>query len=207
MPLLWANGSLYQSGAAGLALGDDAAAAAGLRIVGWLERLGWPRPPRWFAELSGHDPLARMLLDLSMPRLLCALLPGALLAVSGVAMQSVVHNPLAVALTGIVTGAQWTTRAQWLITQESVRPARFVVWLAGGTYGRNWGEVSMLVPWCVLAVPVFAWLAKPLDMLALGDDRAAALGLPAAMLRPLALTIATLAACAAVGSGRSASSG
>ncbi|EGC99168.1 iron-hydroxamate transporter permease subunit, partial [Burkholderia sp. TJI49] len=68
----------------------------------------------------------------------------------------------------------------------------------GGTYGRSWGEVSMLLPWCALAVPVFAWLAQPLDMLALGDARAAALGLPVAVLRPLALTIATLAACAAV---------
>ncbi|MEK7893238.1 iron chelate uptake ABC transporter family permease subunit, partial [Burkholderia contaminans] len=88
------------------------------------------------------------------------------------------YAPLAVALTGIVIGALWTTLAQWLITQESVQPARFVVWLVGGTYGRSWGEVSMLLPWCVLAVPVFAWLAKPLDMLALGDDQAAALGLP-----------------------------
>ncbi|HEM8514354.1 TPA: iron chelate uptake ABC transporter family permease subunit, partial [Burkholderia cepacia] len=260
---------------------ERAAGGGATRLVGWLERLGWPLRTalfvvagvlavfvgvsagpewlsiaRWSAALSGHDALARMLIDLRMPRLLCALLAGALLAVSGVAMQSVVRNPLAgpevlgvtqgaglvtlfalstwplmghatlaaaaliggglslaitlalnhrhryaplaVALTGIVIGALWTTLAQWLITQESVQPARFVVWLVGGTYGRSWGEVSMLLPWCVLAVPVFAWLAKPLDMLALGDDQAAALGLPVAVLRPLALTIATLAACAAV---------
>ncbi|WP_144020538.1 iron chelate uptake ABC transporter family permease subunit, partial [Burkholderia pseudomallei] len=37
-----------------------------------------------------------------------------------------------------------------------------------------------------------------LDLLALGDEQAAALGLPIAALRPLVLTIATLAACAAV---------
>ncbi|WP_175725884.1 Fe(3+)-hydroxamate ABC transporter permease FhuB [Burkholderia ambifaria] len=260
---------------------ERAAGGGSTRLVGWLEGLGWPQrtvlfvaagvlavfvgvsagpewlsPARWSAALSGHDALARMLIDLRMPRLLCALLAGALLAVSGVAMQSVVRNPLAgpevlgvtqgaglvtlfalstwplmghvtlavaaltggalslaitlalnhrhryaplaVALTGIAIGALWTTLAQWLITQESVQPARFVVWLVGGTYGRSWGEVSMLLPWCVLAVPVFAWLARPLDMLALGDDQAAALGLPVAALRPLALTIATLAACAAV---------
>ncbi|WP_175750845.1 Fe(3+)-hydroxamate ABC transporter permease FhuB [Burkholderia anthina] len=258
--------------------GERATGSGSTRVVGWLERLGWPlrtglfaalavfvgvsagpewlSPARWSAALSGHDAVARMLIDLRMPRLLCALLAGALLAVSGVAMQSVVRNPLAgpevlgvtqgaglvtlfalstwplvghvtlaaaaliggglslaitlalnhrhryaplaVALTGIAIGALWTTLAQWLITQQSVQPARFVVWLVGGTYGRSWGEVSMLLPWCVLAVPVFAWLARPLDMLALGDDQAAALGLPVAALRPLALTIATLAACAAV---------
>ncbi|CAM2340065.1 Fe(3+)-hydroxamate ABC transporter permease FhuB [Burkholderia vietnamiensis] len=266
---------------------ERAAGGVATRLVGRLERLeglGWPlrgalfaaaaavvvaivfagvsagpewvTPARWWAALAGHDPVARMLIDLRMPRLLCALFAGALLAASGVAMQSVVRNPLAgpevlgvtqgaglvtlfalstwplagqltlaaaaltggalslaitlalnhrhryaplaVALTGIAIGALWTTLAQWLITQESVQPARFVVWLVGGTYGRSWGEVAMLLPWCALAVPVFAWLARPLDMLALGDDQAAALGLPVAALRPLALTIATLAACAAV---------
>ena len=257
---------------------ERASGGGSARLVGWLERLGWPLRTalfvaagvlivfvgvsagpewlsiaRWSAALSGHDALARMLIDLRMPRLLCALLAGALLAVSGVAMQSVVRNPLAPEVLGVTQGAArhavrvvdvaadgscdarggradrravargharvespaslcaarggadghrdrrvWTTLAQWLITQESVQPARFVVWLVGGTYGRSWGEVSMLLPWCVLAVPVFAWLAKPLDMLALGDDQAAALGLPVVALRPLALTIATLVACAAV---------
>jgi iron complex transport system permease protein len=212
--------------------------------------------PRWLAAFDHRDELARMLLDLRLPRLICALLAGALLAASGVLMQSIVRNPLAgpevlgvtqgaglatlaalvmwplaahstlaaaslagggvtlaltlllnrrhryaplaVALTGIVIGTLWTTLSQWLITQQSVQPARFVVWLVGGTYGRGWGEVTTLLPWCVLALPVFALLARPLDLLALGDDQAASLGLPIGVLRPLVLTAATLAACAAV---------
>ncbi|MFM0056397.1 Fe(3+)-hydroxamate ABC transporter permease FhuB [Paraburkholderia phytofirmans] len=211
---------------------------------------------RWLAAFDHRDELARMLLDLRLPRLICALLAGVLLAASGVLMQSIVRNPLAgpevlgvtqgaglatlaalvmwplathstlaaaslagggitlaltlllnrrhryaplaVALTGIVIGTLWTTLSQWLITQQSVQPARFVVWLVGGTYGRSWGEVTTLLPWCVLAVPVFALLARPLDLLALGDDQAASLGLPIGVLRPLVLTVATLAACAAV---------
>ncbi|WP_144139992.1 Fe(3+)-hydroxamate ABC transporter permease FhuB [Paraburkholderia sp. BCC1884] len=215
--------------------------------------IGWHR---WLAVLDQRDALARMLVDLRLPRLICALLAGALLAASGVLMQSIVRNPLAgpevlgvtqgagfatlaalvvwplashstlalaslvgggvtlvstlllnrkhryaplaVALTGIVIGTLWTTLSQWLITQQSVQPARFVVWLVGGTYGRNWGEVTTLLPWCALALPVFALLARPLDLLALGDDQAAALGLPIGVLRPLVLAVATLAACAAV---------
>jgi iron complex transport system permease protein len=211
---------------------------------------------RWLAAFVHRDELASMLLDLRLPRLICALLAGALLAASGVLMQSIVRNPLAgpevlgvtqgaglatlaalviwplavhstlavaslagggitlaltlllnrrhryaplaVALTGIVIGTLWTTLSQWLITQQSVQPARFVVWLVGGTYGRSWGEVTTLLPWCVLALPVFALLARPLDLLALGDDQAASLGLPIGVLRPLVLTVATLAACAAV---------
>jgi ABC-type Fe3+-siderophore transport system permease subunit len=213
-------------------------------------------PAGWIAALEGRDEVTRMLLDLRLPRLLCALLAGALLAASGVLMQSIVRNPLAgpevlgvtqgaglatfialnmwpfathstlaaaalaggaatllltlllnrrhryapmaVALTGLVLGTLWTTLSQWLITQQSVQPARFVVWLVGGTYGRSWGEVATLLPWCLLALPVLALLAKPLDLLSLGDDQAAALGLPIAVLRPLVLTVATLAACAAV---------
>lgn len=212
--------------------------------------------PSRLAAFDHRDELARMLLDLRLPRLICALLAGALLAASGVLMQSIVRNPLAgpevlgvtqgaglatlaalvmwplaahstlaaaslagggvtlaltlllnrrhryaplaVALTGIVIGTLWTTLSQWLITQQSVQPARFVVWLVGGTYGRSWGEVTTLLPWCVLAVPVFALLARPLDLLALGDDQAASLGLPIGVLRPLVLSVATLAACAAV---------
>ncbi|SAL44784.1 iron-hydroxamate transporter permease subunit [Caballeronia peredens] len=258
-----------------------ATARRGMRMVRALSALPWPAlaaalfaigcavlvtgasigptmlgPARWIDALTHRDDIARMLLELRAPRLLCALLAGALLAASGVLMQSIVRNPLAgpevlgvtqgaglatlaalmvwplaghvflsgaallgggatlfitllfnrrhqyaplaVALTGIVIGTLWTTLAQWLITQQSVQPARFVVWLVGGTYGRSWGEVAMLAPWCVLALPVLALVAKPLDLLALGDEQASALGLPIAVLRPLVLTIATLAACAAV---------
>ncbi|MFM0737977.1 Fe(3+)-hydroxamate ABC transporter permease FhuB [Paraburkholderia xenovorans] len=260
---------------------ERAAVRAGTRLVRALEAWPWPLTAgvlvlfggvlvcvgasfgretigvtRWFAAFDHRDEIARMVLDLRLPRLICALLAGALLAASGVLMQSIVRNPLAgpevlgvtqgaglatlavlvmwplaahstlaaaalvgggstlaltlllnrrhryaplaVALTGIVTGTLWTTLSQWLITQQSVQPARFVVWLVGGTYGRSWGEATTLLPWFVLAVPVFALLARPLDLLALGDDQAASLGLPIGVLRPLVLTVATLAACAAV---------
>jgi iron complex transport system permease protein len=260
---------------------DRAVARTGTRLVRMIDRWPWPLTAsilallaiaivcagasfgpttigvqRWLAAFDHRDELARMLLDLRLPRLICALLAGALLAASGVLMQSIVRNPLAgpevlgvtqgaglatlaalvmwplaahstlavaslagggitlaltlvlnrrhryaplaVALTGIVIGTLWTTLSQWLITQQSVQPARFVVWLVGGTYGRSWGEVTTLLPWCVLSVPVFALLARPLDLLALGDDQAASLGLPIGVLRPLVLTVATLAACAAV---------
>ncbi|NKI69291.1 Fe(3+)-hydroxamate ABC transporter permease FhuB [Collimonas pratensis] len=277
--------AMIRSGAAwsgGLGSGQEhPMSAAGNRAVRWLVTLPAPLiaigllliggtvlfagaslgsrlidPAAWLAALDGSDEVSRMLLDLRLPRLLCALLAGALLAASGVLMQSIVRNPLAgpevlgvtqgaglatfivliawplanhstlamaalaggavtlaltlllnrrhryapmaVALTGLVLGTLWTTLSQWLITQQSVQPARFVVWLVGGTYGRSWGEVTTLLPWCLLAVPVCALLAKPLDLLALGDEQAAALGLPVGVLRPLVLSVATLAACAAV---------
>ncbi|SAK43725.1 iron-hydroxamate transporter permease subunit [Caballeronia hypogeia] len=277
--------AMIRNGAAwsGATHGERARAAAqrGMRVVRMVSSLPWPAlaallvfigcavlvigasigptmlgPARWIDALTQRDDIARMLLELRVPRLLCALLAGALLAASGVLMQSIVRNPLAgpevlgvtqgaglatlvalmiwplaghlflaaaallgggatlaitllfnrrhqyaplaMALTGIVIGTLWTTLAQWLITQQSVQPARFVVWLVGGTYGRSWGDAATILPWCVLALPALALLARPLDLLALGDDQASALGLPIASLRPLVLSVATLAACAAV---------
>ncbi|MBN3754901.1 Fe(3+)-hydroxamate ABC transporter permease FhuB [Paraburkholderia sp. Tr-20389] len=239
----------------GVALMVAAVAVVSIYAAGTLGPT-WLGPSRWLAALNGDDAVARMLLDLRSPRVVCALLAGAMLAASGVLMQSVVRNPLAgpevlgvtqgaslatlvallfwplaahatiavssligggvtliailalnrrtryaplaVALTGLVVGTLWTTLAQWVIVQESVQPARFVVWLVGGTYGRSWSDVFALLPWCALALPAFVLLARPLDLLALGDDQAASLGLPVALLRPLALTVATIAACAAV---------
>lgn len=233
-----------------VALGLAALAAAGAIgpvLVG---------PARAWAALGGHDEVARALLLLRVPRAACALLAGALLAASGVLMQSVVRNPLAgpevlgvtqgaslavliamavdeslgrfgmlaasltgaivtlalvlalnrrtryaplpVALSGLVLGTLATTLAQWLIAQASMQPARFVVWLVGGTYGRGPGDALLLLPWAVMAIVLAGALARPLDLLALGEEQAAALGVPTSWLRMGALVVATLLASAAV---------
>lgn len=213
-------------------------------------------PARWWAAASGNDHVARALLLLRVPRAACALLAGALLAASGVLMQSVVRNPLAgpevlgvtqgaslavlvamaaserighggtlaaalaggaaalalvlalnrrsryaplpVALSGLVLGTLATTLAQWLIAQESVQPARFVVWLVGGTYGRGSDDAMWLAPWCAAAAVVLGLFGRPLDLLALGDGQAASLGVPTSWLRVAALIVAAVLASAAV---------
>jgi len=114
---------------------ERTASGRATRFVGWLDGLRWPRrtalfalagalvlvvgtsagpewltPARCRAALSGGDPVARMLIDLRLPRLMCAMLAGALLAASGVAMQSVVRNPLAgPEVLGVTQGAALVT--------------------------------------------------------------------------------------------------
>ncbi len=216
----------------------------------------WLAPMRWIAAWHGHDELARLFIDLRLPRVLVALIGGAMLAASGALLQSVIKNPLAgpeilgitqgaslailiamvlvplagrpllfcaafagggavllltlllnrrhrlaplpVALTGIACGAVCTALAQWVIVQNSVQPARFLVWLIGGTYGRSWTDVYALGPWLLLAIPALAILARPLALLSLGEESAAALGVPVAKLRLAALVLGTILACAAV---------
>jgi len=106
--------------------------------------------------------------------------------------------PLPVALTGIALGALCAALSQWLIVENSVQQARFLVWLVGGTYGRSAADAASLLPWLLLALPMAYWLARPLDLLTLGEQSAATLGVPVARLRLLALALATLLACAAV---------
>ena len=197
-----------------------------------------------------------MLLDLRLPRLICALLAGALLAASGVLMQSIVRNPLAgPEVLGVTQGAGLATLAALVMWPLAAHSTLAVASLAGGgvtlaltllaespaslcaARGRADGHrdrhavddaVAMAhhaakraagalrrvagrrhlraqlgrsddaVAVVRAGVPVFALLARPLDLLALGDDQAASLGLPIGVLRPLVLTVATLAACAAV---------
>ncbi|WP_432721084.1 iron ABC transporter permease [Jeongeupia wiesaeckerbachi] len=216
----------------------------------------WLPPSRWLAGWTGQEVLAGLLIDLRLPRVLVAMIGGAMLAASGALLQGVVKNPLAgpeilgitqgaalgglismvlaplegrplmfaasfigggavlaltlllnrrhrlaplpVALTGIALGAVCTALAQWVIVQNSVQPARFLVWLIGGTYGRSWNDVFALGPWLLLALPVLLLLVRPLELLALGEDSAAALGVPVARLRLGALLLGAMLACAAV---------
>ncbi len=216
----------------------------------------WLPLARWLAAFDGRDPVAALLIDIRLPRVLVAMVAGSLLAASGALLQSVVKNPLAgpemlgitqgaglavlaamvvwpllprpamfgaaftggglvlavillinrgnrlaplpVALTGIALGALCLSLTQWLIVQNGVQPARFLVWLVGGTYGRSGADLTALLPWLAGALPLMWLLARPLDLLALGNDNAAALGVPVARLRLAALLLATLLACAAV---------
>lgn len=208
----------------------------------------WLTPHQWFDN--------RLVLELRLARVLTALLAGALLAASGVLLQSVVRNPLAgpevlgivqgsglaillmmvttsmlsrgmllftsffggtmtlglililnrrhhlaplpIALTGIALGALYAALSQWLVVENSVEQARFLVWLVGGTYGRSLVDALYLLPWFLCALPILYWLARPLDMLVLGEQYAATLGIPVIRVRMLALALATVLACAVV---------
>jgi ABC-type Fe3+-siderophore transport system permease subunit len=229
---------------------------AGLFFIGMWAGLEPLSPARWMAAFAGADPIASILLDLRMPRMLIAAVGGALLAASGALLQSVVRNPLAgpellgitqgaglftlaglivwptisrlgmfgmaltgsvtvlvlilslnrrhrlaplpVALTGLALGALCAALSQWLIVHYSIQPAQSLVWLAGATYGRSWDDLLALLPWLLLCLPLFVLLARPLDLLALGDQTAAALGVGIGALRTLALALATLVAGAVV---------
>lgn len=50
-------------------------------------------------------------------------------------------------------------------------------WLTGGLAGRGWQHLIILLPWAVAGLCACVVLARPLDLLALGDEAAETLGL------------------------------
>ncbi len=214
-----------------------------------------------FAVLGGAgDAASQALVDYRLPRVLIAAGAGACLAIAGVAVQSVVRNPLAepnlLGVTGgaatgavlIITVLPWMpvwgipagamiggTLALLLVVALAVRsshldPTRVVLigigvsavttslvnlmairaqmnlasaltWLAGSTYGRDLRHLGWLLIPALVGVLLLI-LARPLDLMALGDDLPRSLGLSLTRTRLLVLTGAALVAsgtAAAVG--------
>jgi ferric hydroxamate transport system permease protein len=107
-------------------------------------------------------------------------------------------SPTRLAIVGLaVTGACAAVTAL-MVLRAHPGTSVAVAWLAGSTYASGWREVAVLaVPAAVLLPLAFA-AARGLDVLALGDDQARALGLPVARARALALVLGAALAAAAV---------
>ncbi len=92
----------------------------GSAAVGWpegsvVESLGHVLAPRWLWDTQ--SPVTAM--DTRMLRLVIAALVGAGLAISGVALQTLLRNPLAEPfILGISSGAAVGVLAQWLVTYQ-----------------------------------------------------------------------------------------
>lgn len=71
-------------------------------------------------------------------------------------------------------------------------------WLIGSLNGRGWSEVSMVGPYVAIALVVGCLLARPLNLLTLGDDLAIGLGSSLLRSRLLIGAIASLLAASAV---------
>lgn len=213
------------------------------------------------AVLAGTgDELTNAVLSLRLPRILVAAAAGACLAVAGVAVQSVVRNPLAEpGLLGITSGA--SAGAVLIISVLPAAPAIFLplaagiggvvalvlviaiardrtgldptrvvlvglgvaatadaavnamavssqmdisaalTWLSGSTYGRDATALDWFAIPALVAVLV-ACAARPVNMLALGEDLPRAFGLALGRARMLVLGAAAVLAAgtaAAVG--------
>ena len=108
---------------------------------------------------------------LLMPSLSVMVLP--LLAFAGgmaglilLKMLAKTHQPMKLALTGVAPSACWASLTDYLM----------LLWLTGSLWGRDWHFVKIAVPLLILFLPLSLRFCRDLDLLALGDARAATLG-------------------------------
>ncbi|HWH43418.1 MAG TPA: iron ABC transporter permease [Thermoleophilaceae bacterium] len=100
-------------------------------------------------------------------------------------------------LAGIAVGALFTAATTAVMVWRSDRAPAAVVWLAGGLTGRGWEHLEMAAPYMLVGTVAAGLLARPLDLLALGDDLAGALGVRASLVRVAATAAAAVLAAAA----------
>ncbi|MFC4856176.1 FecCD family ABC transporter permease [Actinophytocola glycyrrhizae] len=105
----------------------------------------------------------------------------------------------AVLLLAGVAVASFLTAVQTFAQQLNTDTIKQVyTWMLGGLNTSGWREVLVTLPYIVLAATVLCLCGRLLDVLAVGDDEAASLGINPGRVRVVVLLSASLATAAAV---------
>jgi iron complex transport system permease protein len=98
-----------------------------------------------------------------------------------------------------VTVASFLTALQTYVQQRSTDSVQEVYsWILGRLETSGWTDVLIVLPYVVVSAVVLIWHRRLLDVLAVGDDEAASLGVPVARVRLVVVAAATLGTAAAV---------
>ena len=121
---------------------------------------------------------------------------GVALVIYSIAWKDGTIFPLRVILAGVALNTALASLMSLLMLLYSERVPAVLPWLAGTLSGRSWPQVELLWPYaCAAGIPVF-FFARQLNLLLLGEEQAAALGLPVTLTR---LGLSALAAGLAAG--------
>ncbi|MCU6671453.1 Fe(3+) dicitrate ABC transporter permease subunit FecD [Enterobacteriaceae bacterium H4N4] len=85
-------------------------------------------------------------------------------------------QPMKLALTGVALSACWASLTDYLMLSRPQEVNSALLWLTGSLWGRDWSFVKTAVPLLLLFLPLSLRFCRDLDLLALGDARAATLG-------------------------------
>jgi iron complex transport system permease protein len=81
-----------------------------------------------------------------------------------------------------------------LVATEEFRVKTVLFWLAGGLEGRSWEHLRYGAAFILVGTASIIAMARPLDLLSLGEDEAASLGLPVHAARMAVLVLAAIVA-------------
>lgn len=104
--------------------------------------------------------------------------------------------PLVVILAGLVVNLYLGSLSIIMLLLHQEELHGILIWGAGSLAQSGWAGIDFLWPRLLLAAPLAILLARPLDILSLGDDQARSLGVSLHHIRLAALAVALfLAAC------------
>lgn len=99
-------------------------------------------------------------------------------------------QPMKLALTGVALSACWASLTDYLMLSHPQDVNSALLWLTGSLWGRDWNFVKIAAPLLILFLPLSLRFCRDLDLLALGDARAATLGVSVPRIRIQALLLA-----------------
>lgn len=105
-------------------------------------------------------------------------------------------------LAGVAVSALFgSIQTTLILLAEDSRVQAALNWLIGSLNGRGWSDVQLVSPYILVALLLGCFMARGLNLLALGDDLAVGLGVSLVRSRLLIGGIATLLAASAVSIG------
>lgn len=108
------------------------------------------------------------------------------------------RSPVSLILAGVAV-ASFLTAAQTYVLQANSDQIREVyTWILGRVATSGWGEPAILAPYFLLTTVVVLRYRRALDVLAVGDEEAASLGVDPRRVRLIVVLAASLGAAAAV---------
>lgn len=126
---------------------------------------------------------------------------GALVAVTASALvaRGSFSSPATLLLSGVAMAALFSASQTYALQRlDETRSREVLSWLFGRLATSGWDQVLILLPYVVLCGAVLMVHRRHLDVLRVGDDEAAALGLDPARSRLIVIVAATLLTAAAV---------
>ena len=124
-------------------------------------------------------------------------------ALSGAVVRSTSRtgSMTAILLAGTAVSAICSAGVTLLVSLREQDLHTVFFWLLGSFNGRGWRELAVLGPLTALTAVAAFFLARPLDILAAGEESARSLGLDVRVLRAVAIAFAALGTAAAVAAG------
>ena len=108
------------------------------------------------------------------------------------------RSPAALVLAGVAVASFLTALQTWVLQRNSDTLREVYDWILGRLTTADWADVRLALPYMVVAGVALLAHRRLLDVLRVGEDEAAALGLNVAQLRLTVVVAASLATAAAV---------